>query len=75
MLVGKELERLQFEHDTTTALKVVFGDETSYGDFMYVLNLALIYQVKRYALVDNEFYFFINPPPAPPPVELKTISL
>jgi hypothetical protein len=61
--VHNEIERLQFTHDTSTLLKVQLRNNNTYGDFMWLLNQALIYRVKRYALVDNDFYILTNPPP------------
>jgi hypothetical protein len=59
--ITTEIERLQFTHDTTTVLRVQFGDRCTYGDFIWVLNHALVYDFKRYALVDNALYFFPSP--------------
>ena len=60
--INDEMKRLQLTNDTSTVLKVEFFDENTYGDFVYVLNLAQIYVYKRYAFIDNCFYFFPNDP-------------
>jgi len=61
--VAKEMERLQFTNDTSTVLKVVFDEDFEYGHFVHLINLTLIYNVKRWAFLDNSFYFFANRPP------------
>jgi hypothetical protein len=62
-LVISEIERLQFTHDTTTVLKVQLSEGNTYGEFVWLTNLALIYRIKRYAFVDDAFYFLTNEPP------------
>ena len=64
--IGNEMERLQFTHDTSTVLQVSFGNESTYGQFIYLLNLTILNRFRRYALYDNDLYFFPNPPPLPP---------
>lgn len=64
--IGNEMERLQFTHDTSTVLQVSFGDENTYGQFIYLLNLTILDQFRRYALYDDDLYIFPNPPPPPP---------
>jgi hypothetical protein len=61
--ISREIERLQFTHDTSAMLRVEFSDWSTYGQFVDLINKAVIYRIKRYALVDNSFYFFANPPP------------
>jgi hypothetical protein len=58
--IKSEIERLQFTYDTASVLKIELGDENTYGDFVWILNRALIYRLQRYAFVDNCFYFFPN---------------
>jgi len=70
--ITAEMERLQFTNDTTAVLRVQFGDWCTYGDFIWVLNYALVYDFKRYALVDNVFYFFPSPRFIP---HIETIDL
>jgi hypothetical protein len=60
----KEIERLQSGHDTTKALAIHLGNQNVYGDFVWLCNEALIYNIIKHAFVENNFYFFPNPPPA-----------
>jgi hypothetical protein len=60
--VSQEIERLEFTNDTSSVLKIQFGTNNTYGDFVWVLNELFLYKVKRYALVDNDFYVFADPP-------------
>jgi hypothetical protein len=58
-----EMDRLQFLNDTFSVLKIELGTANSYGDFISLLNQAVKDDYRRYALVDNSFYCFPNPPP------------
>lgn len=58
-----EIKRLQFTYDTACVLKIGFGKSTTYGDFVWVINQAIIYGFKKYAFVDDCFYLFPNPLP------------
>jgi hypothetical protein len=60
--VSQEIERLEFTNDTSSILKVQFGANNTYGDYVWVLNQLFLYKVKRYAFVDNDFYIFADPP-------------
>lgn len=60
--VSYEIERLEFTNDTSSVLKVQFGANNTYGDYMRVLNQLFLYKVKRYAYADNDFYVFADPP-------------
>ncbi|HTE12311.1 MAG TPA: hypothetical protein VK645_15110 [Chitinophagaceae bacterium] len=60
--ITNEIERLKFAADTNTVLKIQFGEDCAYGNFIWVLNHALIYDFKRYALINNELYFFSSKP-------------
>lgn len=64
--VRREIERMNFTHDTMSVLKIELGNGISYGDFVRILNCLLVYRVKHYALVDNSLYVFANPMPPNP---------
>ena len=72
--IGSELERLQFTHDTNTVLKIEFDEENAYGDFIHVLNLAILYNVRRYVFVDNNFFLFPNAHPTHEKIYLEEIE-
>lgn len=61
--IKQEMERLQFTHDTATVLKISFGSENTYGQYMYIQNLAILDRYRRYALDDYDFYLFSEAPP------------
>jgi len=65
--IVRELERLQFTHDTSSVLKVTLGSNNTYGDFIWLLNLAVAYGFKRYVFMDDAFYYLPNARPEPPP--------
>ena len=60
--ISQEIERLEFTNDTSTVLKIQFGTNNTYGDFVWVLNELFLYKVKRYAFVDDNFIVFADPP-------------
>jgi hypothetical protein len=70
-LIFQKMSELQFLHDTTAVLKIDFGDDNTYGDFMWLLNLAHQLMFKHYAFFDNSFYILGNPRPAPTPKDSK----
>ena len=57
-----EMIRLQFTSDTSTVFKIELGDENTYGEFVWIINQCMLYDYKRYAFADNNFYLFPNPP-------------
>ncbi|MGB8191430.1 MAG: hypothetical protein WCF67_05900 [Chitinophagaceae bacterium] len=61
--LADEMRKLKFNHDTTQVLEVRLSYENTYGDFVWVINLANLFQLKRYAWVDNSIFFFTEPPP------------
>jgi hypothetical protein len=71
--ISNEIARRQFTHDTTSILKVQLGDDCTYGDFFWVLNQAKVYDVRRFAFVDDAYFLFSNPPQEP--VQLSKLDL
>lgn len=63
--IEKTMLELQLLHDTSTVLRVDFGKNNTYGDFIWLVNLAHTYLLKRYAFFDDRFYLFANPRPDP----------
>ena len=66
-LIIQKISELQFFHDTTVVLKVDFGDNNTYGDFIWMLTLANRFMVRYYAFFDDSFYLLGNPRAAPTP--------
>lgn len=62
LLVKNEIEHIQVINDTSVVLKIEFGYDSYYHDFVWVLNQILINRVKRFAFIDNSFYIFANDP-------------
>ena len=61
--VPREIERLQFTGDTNAVFRLRFGKNNTYGQFIWALTMAGIYDVRRYAFFDDDFYFLTNPSP------------
>ena len=59
--IVREFQRMQFTGDTLSVLKIDFGCQNTFGQFIWILNLAQIYHVKRYAFTDDSFILFANP--------------
>ena len=60
--IEQEIARLQYTSDTIHVLQIELGDYNTYDDFVYLINLAILYHVKRFAWMDNSFYIFANDP-------------
>ena len=59
-LISDKLEKLSLTNDSTIAIKVDFGKSNTFGQVVWLLNQTLIHQLKRWALIDNSFYFINN---------------
>jgi hypothetical protein len=66
--ISNEIGRRQFTHDTSSVFKVEFGNYCTYGDFVWVLNLTRLYDVKRFVFIDDAYYILATPPPRPEPI-------
>ena len=66
--VTREMERMQFTGDTSTVLEVRLGDNNTFGDFVRMINRARLYNVRRYAYINDCFYFIPDPLPGPPQI-------
>lgn len=42
--ISNEIARRQFTHDTSSVFKIELGRESTYGDFVWVLNLTRLYR-------------------------------
>lgn len=71
--VAGEALKLKFYHDTTQVIKVRFSDETTYNEFVQLVNILYKDLHKRYALLDNDFYIFGETPPEPPEFQMNCL--
>ena len=60
--ISQEIGRMQFLDDTSVVVKIKFCDSNTYGQFIWLVNQAKIYLVKRYAFFDDAFYLLANRP-------------
>jgi hypothetical protein len=60
--ISGEISRRQFTHDTGSVLKILLGDDCTYGGFVWVFNQAHVYGVKRFVFMDDAYYLFTDPP-------------
>lgn len=56
-LISDKLEKLNLTNDSTVAIKVDIGKSNTFGQVVWLLNQTLIHQLKRWAFIDNSFYF------------------
>jgi len=63
--IAYEALKLTYYHDTSQILHVVFTAETTYGEFVQLVNIMHRDDHKRYAWLDDDFYIFGDPPPDP----------
>jgi hypothetical protein len=66
MFIEREIQRLQFTHDTATVLKIELASPSTYADFIAIMNLTVLYRIKRWVFMDNSFFLLANPPPINP---------
>jgi hypothetical protein len=57
-LIESEIAKLVFLQDSNFVVKIPFTNNTSFGDVVYILNLATLYQIRRYAIMDDAVYLF-----------------
>ena len=62
-MIEREIQRMTTVHDTTTLLKIELGEGITYGEFVSIMNLIIVYDIKRYGLVKSTLYIF--PPDIP----------
>jgi hypothetical protein len=60
--VTREIERLQFTHDTSVVLKIDLGENNSYGEFVWLYNHMAFYRIRHYAFIDKELVLKGLPP-------------
>ena len=62
---AQQIESMQFTNDTASVLKISFGQKNKYSDVLWVINQAMVYDLRRYALIGNDLYLFPSPPVKP----------
>jgi hypothetical protein len=77
--IAQEALKLKFYHDTTQVIKVHLSEETTYGEFVQLVNIMVRDRLKRYSWMDDDFYIFGEEPPhseePPQPERIKPIYL
>ena len=63
--IQREALRLKYTCDTNYVIAVHLSDSLNYGEFVYLLNMMVIGNHKRYAEWKNIFYIFGEEPPDP----------
>jgi len=63
--IARQIESLQFTNDTASVLKISFGSTNRFSNLVWVLNQAVIYDCRRYAIMGNDLYLFPNAPVQP----------
>jgi len=61
--IEREVQRIQFTHDTSMILQIKIGETGTFGNFISLINIATLYHVQRFVLYDDQFYFYANNPP------------
>jgi hypothetical protein len=68
--IAYEALKLKYYHDTSQILHVKFTAETTYGEFVQLVNIMHKDDHKRYAWLDDDFYILGEPPPDPNAIPL-----
>jgi hypothetical protein len=73
--IDKEVQRIQFTHDTSMILQIKLGATGTFGNFVTLINIAHLYRVRTFVIYDDQFYFYANDPPSNnPTIDLKDIK-
>jgi hypothetical protein len=62
-MIQEESLKQKFTYDTSRLISVVLNEQSTYSDFVALLNMCLINDVKRYVWVRDTFYILAEPPP------------
>lgn len=58
--INREIQRLVYTRDTSVALRINLRGNSTYGEFVWLVNQMIISDIKRYAMAGNSFYIFRN---------------
>jgi hypothetical protein len=58
--INCEIQRLAYTRDTSVALQINLRGNSTYGEFVWLVNQMIINDIKRYAMAGNSFYIFRN---------------
>jgi hypothetical protein len=59
---ASQMQQLQFTNDTTAVLRVNFGEKNNFSSIAWILNQAMLCDLRQYAFSGDELYLFANPP-------------
>jgi hypothetical protein len=62
-MIQEESLKQKFTCDTSRLISVVLNEQSSYLDFVSLLNVCMINDIKRYVWVRDTFYILTEPPP------------
>lgn len=63
-MIQEESLKQKFTCVTSKVLSVVLNKESSYGDYVSLVNVCMINDIKRYVWLRDTFYMFAEPPPS-----------
>jgi hypothetical protein len=63
--IAREAQKLIFYNDTTQVIKVRLSAETTYGEFVQLVNVMYMNGQKRYTWLDDNFYILAEAPSEP----------
>jgi hypothetical protein len=63
--IAQEALKLKFYNDSSQVIKVRLSAETTYGEFVQLVNAMYRDKQKRYTLLGDDFYIFGEDPPEP----------
>ena len=66
--IVREIEKMQFTHDSTEVIKIDIGETNSLGTFVWVINQTMLYGVRQWAFMDNSFFLLGTPRRQNPPL-------
>jgi hypothetical protein len=73
--IQDEIARLSFINDTSVVLRIDFDSTSDYGEFVWAINEAKTFDLKRYALIDDCLYLLANNRPTTEDKPARMINL
>ena len=74
-LIRYEAQKLKFTNDSSAVVLITLTNETTYGEFVSLLDICLMDDHKKFAAFDDKFVIFGNTPPVKKRTEISMISL
>lgn len=63
LYIEQEAMRINYSYDTSSIIKVSLSENTTYGEFVALVDMMYKNAFKRFSFIGNDFYIFGDTPP------------